>query len=629
MAYVKSGSEFLVNSTVSNNQTESNVTNLTSGGFVVTWRDYSNIGGDANFSSIKGRIFSADGTASGAEFLVNTTTADNQLQPSVTGLGNGGFVVTWRDDSPLMSATAAAPHIRGRVFAANGTASGNDFMLNTTTTGTQSAPSVTSLSNGNFVVTWADSSTSGGDNSGSAVRGQVFAANGTKSGAEFLVNTTTSGDQSEPSVTGLTGGGFVVTWTDSSNSGDDSSVAAVRGQVFAANGTTSGTEFLVNTTTANAQSNPVITSLTGGGFVVTWSDASVSGGDTSFDAVRGQVFAADGTKSGAEFLVNTATSNFQNQASVASLTSGGFVVTWTDGSLTNGDASGDAVHGQVFAADGTKSGDEFLVNTTTIGAQNLSSVTGLPDGGFVVTWSEASGSGDVRGQIFALEADAGAGVGAVPVATTGSTTTTAPITTNTAGATSPAQYGDFNDSLGLGAANDSVRGMGGDDVIDGGIGNDTLFGNIGNDSVAGGVGQDVLYGGKNEDLLAGNDDDDLLFGNLGADTVQGDAGNDFLYGGQGNDMVIGGAGTDKLSGDLGNDTLTGGDGADLFDFAVGSGQDVIGDFNVAAGDHIALNGQTYTVAPGANGFAMLTLSGGGSITLTGHSAAEVAATWFV
>ena len=47
-----------------------------------------------------------------------------------------------------------------------------------------------------------------------------------------------------------------------------------------------GGEILVNTTTANDQSWPQLTALSNGGFVVTWTDESMSGGDTSGTAVR-------------------------------------------------------------------------------------------------------------------------------------------------------------------------------------------------------------------------------------------------------------------------------------------------------------------------------------------------------
>ena len=49
----------------------------------------------------------------GSEILVNTATAGNQQLPQITALSNGGFVVTWKDDSQGVAArpgtTAAMP----------------------------------------------------------------------------------------------------------------------------------------------------------------------------------------------------------------------------------------------------------------------------------------------------------------------------------------------------------------------------------------------------------------------------------------------------------------------------------------------------------------------------------------
>ena len=109
---------------------------------------------------------------------------------------------------------------------------GTEFLINTTTTGDQVAPSITALADGRFVVAWQDFSASPDDPSGYAVRAQVFNADGSPSGAEFLVNTTTTGYQVEPSITALADGRFVVAWRDDSASPDDPSGFAVRAQVF-------------------------------------------------------------------------------------------------------------------------------------------------------------------------------------------------------------------------------------------------------------------------------------------------------------------------------------------------------------------------------------------------------------
>ena len=188
----------------------------------------------------------------------------------------------------------------------------------------------------------------------------------------------------------------MVTWDDFSQTGDDTSGYAVRGQIFAANGANFGPEFQVNTTTTSHQIDSSITALSDGSFVVTWTDYSATGGDTSGYAVRGQIFTAFGARSGPEFLVNTTTSSNQNDSSITALADGRFVVTWTDQSGTSGDTSSTAVRGQIFAANGTKSGPEFLVNTTTIGSQDESSITALTDGRFIVTWGDFSATAATR-----------------------------------------------------------------------------------------------------------------------------------------------------------------------------------------------------------------------------------------
>src|SRR6266496_5885668 len=126
-----------------------------------------------------------------------------------------------------------------------------------------------------------------------------------------------------------------------------------------------GSEILVNTTTANPQFDPTVATFADGRFVVAWADDSASGGDTSATAVRAQIFNADGTKSGSEFLVNTTTQNEQQAPTITTLADGRFVVAWEDNSRIGGNASGFDVRAQIFNPDGTKSGSEFLVNSIT------------------------------------------------------------------------------------------------------------------------------------------------------------------------------------------------------------------------------------------------------------------------
>jgi hypothetical protein len=216
------------------------------------------------------------------------------------------------------------------------------------------------------VVTWVDWSGTLGDASGTGIAAQLFDANGGTLGSEFLVNTQTNDYQTLPTVMGLANGGFVVTWEDLSGTLGDASGSGIAAQLFDAGGGKLGSEFLVNTQTANDQSHPTITGLSKGGFVVTWDDWSGTLGDASGTSIKAQRFDAGGGKLGSEFLVNTQTANGQLFPTVAELSHGNFVVTWEDYSGALGPASGGEIKAQLFATQPPAPHDFFATGTSDI-----------------------------------------------------------------------------------------------------------------------------------------------------------------------------------------------------------------------------------------------------------------------
>jgi len=128
---------------------------------------------------------------------------------------------------------------------------------------------ILALSNGNIVL-FAEGGASG-DCCG--IVSEVFTSTGTSVRSEFVVNTTRSNAQSNPSGIALPGGGFVLSWTDFSATAPDTSsggtnAGAVRAQVFDNAGLAAGSEILVNTTYANGQTDPVVQSTADGGFLI-------------------------------------------------------------------------------------------------------------------------------------------------------------------------------------------------------------------------------------------------------------------------------------------------------------------------------------------------------------------------
>jgi acyl dehydratase len=359
----KVGPEFRVNTYKTNHQQRSSVAKLSNDGFVVIWDSLEQ---DGSSYGVYGQRYSAAGAKVGSEFRVNTHTADVQAYPCVAALGNGGFVVTW--SSYLQDGSSYG--VYGQRYSAAGARAGDEFRVNTETADIQYSPSVAGLGNGGFVVTW-HSYLQDGSNYG--VYGQRYSAAGVPAGDEFQVNTETADGQASPSVAALGNGGFVVTWHSSSS--------GVFGQRYSAAGAPVGGEFRVSTATAAAQIFTSVAGLGNGGFVVTWQSY---GQDGSLYGIYGQRYRAAGARAGGEFRVNTYTTNDQRFTSVAALGNGGFVVTWQ----SNGqDGSVDGVYGQRYSAAGARVGGEFRVNTATASWQEGPSVAGLSNGDFVVTWS--------------------------------------------------------------------------------------------------------------------------------------------------------------------------------------------------------------------------------------------------
>ncbi|NGX62390.1 MAG: hypothetical protein K940chlam9_01887, partial [Chlamydiae bacterium] len=207
------GSEFQVNTYTTGGQRYPSVAPLNDGGFVVTWESY---GQDGDSYGVYGQRYASSGVKSGVEFRVNTYTTSNQFASSVAPLNNdGGFVVTWYSfgqDGDLYG-------IYGQRYDnSSGVKSGVEFQINTYTINSQQLPSVASLNDGGFVVTWESGGQQDGDLYG--VYGQRYASSGVKSGVEFQVNTYTTSYQNSPSIAPLNDGGFVVTWRSDGQDGD-------------------------------------------------------------------------------------------------------------------------------------------------------------------------------------------------------------------------------------------------------------------------------------------------------------------------------------------------------------------------------------------------------------------------
>ena len=354
-------------------QYQPSVSPLAGGGYVVVWTSRAQ---DGSNDGIYAQRYDASGIPVGPEFRVNSSTSGYQVEGQVTGLSDGSFVVLWTDQSGLDGSSYG---IYMQRYSALGVALGGQQRVNTTTSSQQELPTVAAY-DGGFVTAWASYSQ---DGSGWGIYAQRYANDGSAVGAEFRVNSTTSGEQYEPEVAALADGRFVVVWRDNGLDGNSYGVYAQR---YNADGTAAGAQFRVNTTTSGAQYEPAVAMLESGGFVVAWRS---DGQDGSSAGVYAQRYAADGSALGGEFRVNESTAGAQYQPDVAALAGGGFAVTWRNDSYdVSGSGSYQDVYVREYDATGAALGGQVKANTPTPSqtSQYEPAIASLGAGNYVVVW---------------------------------------------------------------------------------------------------------------------------------------------------------------------------------------------------------------------------------------------------
>lgn len=505
------GDEFVVNTTTINEQYSASVAVLSDGRFVVTWvsNDPGDGGTTTNDTCIRARVFNSDGTAatyngSSSDFVVNAAPGVNEASPTVMALLDGGFVIAFH--GPTIENFFAFHDISTRRFTSTGPASATQELVNDGNHNDSAA--MTLLNDGRYVVAWhqdfADSGAPGEVEGG--VKARIYLANGTpdptvNGGAAFALDFHNIGEQHSVDLTTLADGRFVATWITEDTT-DDGSSTAIRARVFLANGqpdesVADGEDFRVNTVTANDQRRPIVQALEDGGFIVSfWSRTDLEG--NLEETLLAQVYGADGTPEGANFLLNEGPG--------------------TAGGATSGNPHSLALtpDGRVFSFYHNEPNSEFLM-------------------GRFLDFSGAGGTKDGDGGHNTL-------------------------------------IGTFGvDTLnGLGG-NDKLYAGGGNDVLNGGAGNDTMSGGGGNDSYYVNSAADVIVEGvgRGTDTVASNVTFTLTAGaevELLRTTSNGGTAAIDLTGNALAQTIMGNAGVNVLSdgGKGGADTLNGLDGNDLY-----------------------------------------------------------------
>jgi len=659
-AGIRIGVETRVNTTTASHQTESAVTSLADGGWLVTWNSYAQ---DGSLSGVYQQHYDSDGSKIGVETRVNTTTADDQFGKSVVGLADGGWVATWQS----VGQDGSQSGVYQQRYRADGTTVASEVRVNTTTLHSQIASTTAALADGGWVTTWT-SYDQDGDATG--IYQQRYAAYGGKVGVETQVNTESAGNQIYSSVAALSDGGWVVTWGSNGQDGDSGGVYQQR---YESTGEKAGVETLVNTTTQDGQGDSSVSGLADGGWMVAWVS---SGQDGDGEGVYQQRYDVGGVRVGGETRISATTAGNQTDPSVVALADGGWEVTWTSsvGAVTD-------IHQRHFATDvaGTALG-ETLVGTgwgeTLIGYGGNDRLEGaggedIMIGGFGNDTYVVDSLTDTIQELVGQGADTVLASLDYSLSILGNLGSIENLTLSGTGDLNGTGNALANVIAGNSGSN-ILDGVGGADTMKGGLGNDSYYVDNAGDQVVeiSGQGTDIVYssidfnltgqyienltlagtalkatGNSLANVLVGNAGNNLLDGMSAADTMRGGMGDDSYYvdnagdqvtelSDQGIDIVyssvdfslagqhidnltltgtalkatgnslanvlIGNAGNNLLDGMGAADVMTGGSGSDTFVFStklVAGNVDTITDFSVAA-DTIRLSQAIFSTIVG-------------------------------
>ncbi|MCV6625275.1 MAG: Ig-like domain-containing protein, partial [Cellvibrionaceae bacterium] len=347
----KVGGATLVNSTLHNDQTDTDVTGLTDGGYVITWQSDEQDGDDFGIYSQR---YDVDGNKVGAETQVNTESNAGQLKPQITSLDDGGYAVVWISEGQ----DGSGDGIYMRIYNADGSPRTTEMRVNDEMANDQTAPTITTMSNGDMVIAWEGTNSAGELD----LYAKVITANGEMLQAALAIDTS-AGDQSQAHVTALAGGGFALSWMSSDSQG----YLNIMAQTFDASGAPTAEPMVINKDALTGPAKPEIAGLEDGSLVIAWTGLEIDSPDML--NVYMSKYDANGQAIFEEQLVTNGDS-MQAEPHLVGLKDGGYLLTWSETHLDSGDAK---VWGQRFDAN-DQGGAAFEVGTVVHGEPNPAAV---------------------------------------------------------------------------------------------------------------------------------------------------------------------------------------------------------------------------------------------------------------
>ena len=555
------------------------VTALSSGNFLTTWTGWHT----GPQRGVLARVFDPSGNPVSNLIQVNSDTgASNATSVALQG---GGAVIIWENGQ-----------IYGRVVDNLGNPlTGTILVTEIGGPHADSSPSVSALDDGGFFVTWRAT-----DGQSSNIYGRQFDAAGNAIGGEFQINADSPDRQLSPEVTTLSDGQVVVTWYTAPDNGFEWDIVA---RQYSFGSITPGGTLLAataNDDTVNLGAGDEVLDAGAGDDTITGgagndtldgeagTDSAVYAGNladyTLTDIGGGSYTVADqvGGRDGTDTLHNFEHLVFADRSVTIGPTSAGPVAA-ADTAATdqNGGITIDVLAND---SDPNPSDTLTLENVSVPANQGLVGITNGeldydPNGAFDYLAAGQTGTAiltyTVSDGLNIATAAATVTITGLNDAPTGAVIDNASVTENDSGAVIGTLSGidiDNGDTHSFTVSDARFEVVAGQLKLIDGISLDfevepsvTL-----QVTTTDAAGLSVV-----SDLTVAVDD--ILDGTPDADALIGSGADDFFEGGQGQDLVVGGAGDDDLAGGTGVDRLEGGVGDDIYRFNRGDGMDVFFD----------------------------------------------------